>query len=1279
MSNQLQVSGEAKIRTIQGPVVANSGVITALNGDATEYVRGDGTLADFPTSTGGGSSVSYYLNTSVSQGTIGGVAYKQLSKTPISGAGTDVTISANGYIASYITDANDPALLEVPAGNFNCEFYFSVNSNAHNPYVYAEVYKYDGTTFTLLGSNVSIPQYLNNGTTLSPYYFAIAVSTAVLTVTDRIAIRIYVNVDGRTVTLHTENNHLCQVVTTFSKGLISLNNLTRQNQFFGTGTSGTDFAISSATATHTFNLPVASAANTGKLSSTDWSTFNGKVPYTGAITDLNLGANLLRFTTEATDNASIGTSVSGSSSYFDFNLSDDNNQEEWRFRFTPSGGSVYDAVRIRPVSATKSDLLVSGDIGASNFSGASGGTNTGDVTLGTANGLSLAGQVLSLATSSASTTGALTSTDWSSFNSKVSSQWTTSGSDIFYNTGNVCVNTTTSGVGRFFVAADNDSGITIRNTGTADRFQLFVGSTGGATYTADNAIIKGTNTAIDFYNGSTATKKVTIPNSGNYLEVYGDAYVQSYVKIGNGSGNYTALTTIASGTKIVTFPNAAGTVALTSDIPSLTGYVPYTGATTNLDMGANGLYANNLTIRKISTSATIDFPNTGTMNDPAFIRHTESPDNTAVMSFSVGDNDATNDYFVFGNTSSGFVERFKITATGVVTIGTWNGTAIADAYISSAATWNAKVSSVSATSPVVSSGGTTPTISMAAATTSVSGYLTSTDWNTFNNKGTFTLPSLTSGSVLFSNGSTIAQDNANFFWDDTNNRLGIGNAAPSHPLDVTGIIKGSTSIYATNDLFIGDTTGSATGRLIITDSSNQGVNIRRNNAVSERFKLFVGNGTTYTQDNAIILGTNTDIDFYTGSSPLKRLTISNSGAATFSDNVGIGGVTLASWYTGYTAMQLGASASIYGNKTTADTNTTQLANNAYLNTGATNWQYINTDEATRYEQVNGQHNFYSVVSGSGNITWGTSKMTINSAGNVGIGTSSPASQATGATTGILDVSAATGGNLVLHRNGSSDTALFSILKSSNGTYIDSTGAATAANNAIIFRVNNTNANQTIVNEAMRIQSDRKVIVNADDNGIILRAATANQSIFYEWQNSSNTRRGYIGYGASSSSTFEISNNENGVIDFRTNGNFAMRIANSLNIGFNSVVYNNTTSATTRTLYIGGDYFIGGISSIRESKKNIEDVSNVDWLYQLNPVTFNYRKKDDEGKYTEEIYDELNYGLIAEDTQPIADFLINYDDTNDEKKMIGIEYSRLVTPMLKAIQELKAEIEILKNK
>jgi hypothetical protein len=256
--------------------VANSGVITALDGAASQYVRGDGTLADFPTSTGGGSSVSYYLNSSVSQGTIGGVAYRELSKEPIIGAGTDIAISTTGYVASYITDVNDPDVILIPGGNFNCEFYFSVNNNTGNPYTYAELYKYDGTTFTLLGSSVAVPEYITQGTVINPYYFAIPVATANLALTDRLAIRIYVNVDGRTVTLHTENGHLCQVVTTLSKGMVSLNNLTDQSQFLTTGTSGTNFAIVSSGDTHTFNLPIASATNTGKLSSTDWSVFNSK-------------------------------------------------------------------------------------------------------------------------------------------------------------------------------------------------------------------------------------------------------------------------------------------------------------------------------------------------------------------------------------------------------------------------------------------------------------------------------------------------------------------------------------------------------------------------------------------------------------------------------------------------------------------------------------------------------------------------------------------------------------------------------------------------------------------------------------------------------------------------------------------------------------------------------------------------------------------------------------------------------------------------------------------
>jgi hypothetical protein len=53
------------------------------------------------------------------------------------------------------------------------------------------------------------------------------------------------------------------------------------------------------------------------------------------------------------------------------------------------------------------------------------------------------------------------------------------------------------------------------------------------------------------------------------------------------------------------------------------------------------------------------------------------------------------------------------------------------------------VTSVSGTAPVTVTGTTTPTISMAAATASVNGYLSSTDWSTFNNKANIASPTFT--------------------------------------------------------------------------------------------------------------------------------------------------------------------------------------------------------------------------------------------------------------------------------------------------------------------------------------------------------------------------------------------------------------------------------------------------------------------------------------------------------------------------------------------------------
>lgn len=151
-----------------------------------------------------------------------------------------------------------------------------------------------------------------------------------------------------------------------------------------------------------------------------------------------------------------------------------------------------------------------------------------------------------------------------------------------------------------------------------------------------------------------------------------------------------------------------------------------------------------------------------------------------------------------GNTPAISISQATTSTNGYLSSTDWN-------------TFNGKqpagtyVNSVSATSPITSTGGTTPTIAMPAATGSVNGYLTSTDWTTFNSKGSGTVTSV--GGTGTVNGLTLTgtvTSSGNLTLGGTLNLSSppaIGNTTPN---TVAG-----TVIQATNGIVVNSNTVSA--------------------------------------------------------------------------------------------------------------------------------------------------------------------------------------------------------------------------------------------------------------------------------------------------------------------------------------------------------------------------------------------------------------------------------------------------------------------------------------
>jgi hypothetical protein len=106
--------------------------------------------------------------------------------------------------------------------------------------------------------------------------------------------------------------------------------------------------------------------------------------------------------------------------------------------------------------------------------------------------------------------------------------------------------------------------------------------------------------------------------------------------------------------------------------------------------------------------------------------------------------------------------------------------AVGDILFASTTTALSKLADVATGNALISGGvGVAPSYGKIGLTTHVSGTLP------VANGGTGTTTAFTSGSVVFAGASGVySQDNANLFWDNTNDRLGIGTTAPAQTLQI---------------------------------------------------------------------------------------------------------------------------------------------------------------------------------------------------------------------------------------------------------------------------------------------------------------------------------------------------------------------------------------------------------------------------------------------------------------------------------------------------------------
>jgi len=332
-----------------------------------------------------------------------------------------------------------------------------------------------------------------------------------------------------------------------------------------------------------------------------------------------------------------------------------------------------------------------------------------------------------------------------------------------------------------------------------------------------------------------------------------------------------------------------------------------------------------------------------------------------------------------------------------------------------------------------------------------------------------------------------------------------------------------------------------------------------------------------------------------------------------SGNLGLGVTPNAGW-AGYKAIQVGTGASFGGY--TADV-LAFVGSNCYNDNS--NWRYLaNGNVATRYQQSGGVHQWYSAPSGTaGNAITFTQAMTLDTSGNLGVGETSP--------------SFGLGSGVQVTRSGIATLRL----QNSAGSNSFELAADSTANGVRFYGLNNApfifSPNAT---ERARITSGGDLLVGTTSSA----------------QNANNGLK-FLPGGA----VYVVNNG----------GTDGFSYYNTTAGAYRFYVQNNGTIAATNTT-------IAAISDQR-LKENIQDLDvGLDKIMALKPRKFDWKAgkgKDIKG----------DRGWIAQEFEQVfPDMVDEWKDSAPEgEEPYKSVRADLIPVLVKAIQELKAEVDSLK--